>query len=70
MNKNGAESGITESLSEKIYNTKAQIVRELQAPPYTSDESYVTYRADLVKQLHGAVSELNDDSFLVKRHLR
>lgn len=70
VNKNGAESGITESLSEKIYNTKAQIVRELQAPPYTSDESYVTYRADLVKQLHGAVSELNDDSFLVKRHLR
>ena len=70
VNKNGAENGIAESLSEKIYNTKAQIVRELQAPRYTSDASYVAYRADLVDQLHGAVMELNDDSFLVKRHLR
>ena len=70
VNKNGAENGIVESLSEKIYNTKAQIVRELQAPRYTSDDSYVAYRADLVDQLHGAVIELNDDSFLVKRHLR
>lgn len=70
VNKNGTENGIVESLSEKIYNTKAQIVRELQAPRYTSDDSYVAYRADLVDQLHGAVIELNDDSFLVKRHLR
>ena len=70
VNKNGAENGIVESLSEKIYNTKAQIVRELQAPRYTSDDSYVAYRADLVDQLHGAVIELNDDSFFVKRHLR
>lgn len=70
VNKNGAENGIAESLSEKIYNTKAQIIRELQAPRYTSDASYAAYRADLVDQLHGAVIELNDDSFLVKRHLR
>lgn len=70
VNKNGAENGIAESLCEKIYNTKAQIVRELQAPRYTSDASYAAYRADLVDQLHGAVIELNDDSFLVKRHLR
>lgn len=70
VNKNGSENGIAESLSEKIYNTKAQIVRELQAPRYTSDASYAAYRADLIDQLHGAVIELNDDSFLVKRHLR
>lgn len=70
VNKNGSENGIVESLSEKIYNTKAQIVRELQAPRYTSDDSYVVYRGDLVDQLHDAVIELNDDSFLVKRHLR
>ena len=30
----------------------------------------MAYRGDLVDQLHGAVIELNDDSFLVKRHLR
>lgn len=70
VNKNGSENGIVESLSEKIYNTKAQIIRELQASRYTSDASFAAYRTDLVDQLHGAVIELNDDSFLVKRHLR
>ena len=70
VNKNGAENGIAESLSEKIYNIKAQIVRELQASRYTTDDSYVAYRADLIDQLRSAVIELNDDSFLVKRHLR
>ncbi len=70
VNKNGSESGVAESLSEKIYNTKAQIARELQAPVYATDEAYAAYRMDLVDQLHGAVVELNDDSFMVKRHLR
>ena len=70
LNKNGSESGVAESLSEKIYNTKAQIARELQAPVYATDEAYAAYRMDLVDQLHDAVVELNDDSFMVKRHLR
>ena len=70
VNRNGAENGIVESLSEKIYNTKAQIVRELQAPQYTTDSNYIAYRMDLIDQMHQAVIELNDDSFLVKRHLR
>ncbi len=70
VNKNGSESGIQESLCEKIYNTKAQICRELQASRYMQDEEYVAYRADLVSELNGAVIELNDSSFLVKRHYR
>lgn len=70
VNKNGSESGIQESLCEKIYNTKAQICRELQAARYTQDEEYVAYRSDLVSDLNGAVIELNDNSFLVKRHYR
>ena len=70
VNKNGSESGIQETLCEKIYNTKAQICRELQASAFTSDEVYASYRADLVDDLHQAVMELNDNSFMVKRHLR
>lgn len=70
VNKNGAENGITESLSEKIYNTKAQIARELQAPVYRGNKPYMEYRVELADQLHHAVVELNDDSFLVKRHRR
>ncbi len=70
VNKNGSESGVQETLCEKIYNTKAQICRELQASAFISDEVYASYRADLVDDLHQAVMELNDNSFMVKRHMR
>lgn len=70
VNKNGSDTGIQESLCEKIYNTKAQICRELQAPMYASDDIYSAYRADLVNDLNQAVIELNDESFRVKRHYR
>ena len=70
VNKNGSESGIQESLCEKIYNTKAQICRKLQASQYAMDADYAAYRSELVTGLNQAVIELNDDSFVVKRHLR
>ncbi len=70
VNKNGSDNGIQETLSEKIYNTKAMICRELQSPTFTTQDVYVEYRDKLVKGLREAVVELNDDSFMVKRHLR
>ena len=70
VNKNGAENGIQASLAEKTYNTKAMICRELQAAAFTNDDAYVNYRKELVDDCHKALLELNDDSFLVKRHLR
>lgn len=69
VNKNGDESGIQETLSEKIYNSKAQICRELQSSLYATDE-YMKYRDFLVKGMQQSVIELNNDSFMVKRHLR
>jgi len=68
VNKNGKDTGIQISLTEKIYNTKARICRELQAPAYTTDEKYVEYRNVIVDELRDMVIELNDDSFVVKRH--
>lgn len=70
VNKNGSDNGIQESLSEKIYNTKAMICRELQSPKFMNDNHYADYRVQLVKGLHEAVVELDDNSFMVKRHLR
>ena len=70
VNPNGNETGIQEGLSEKIYNTKAQICRELQAPAYTSEESYVVYRKNMVCELNRAVIDLDDSSFRVKIHYR
>lgn len=70
VNKNGSESGIQETLSEKIYNVKTQIARELQAPQNARQRAYVLYRTELVDDLHQAVVELDDHSFRVKSHLR
>ncbi len=70
VNKNGKETGIQESLSEKIFNTKAMICRELQTPKYITDDDYVEHRSDLVDEMHNAVIELNDNSFRVKMHYR
>lgn len=70
VNKNGSESGIQQSLCEKTYNIKAQIIRELQASEYSNDEGYIKQRVDLVDSLHNIVIEFNDDSFMTKRHLR
>ena len=70
VNKGGSESGIQETVCEKIYNTKVQIARELQGPQYTSDEEYTSYREELVEELQHAVLNLNDASFRVKRHMR
>ena len=70
VNTNGSETGIQESLSEKIYNTKAQICRELQAPAYVADDEYIAYRKALVSDLNRSVVELDDKSFMVKRHYR
>ena len=70
VNKNGSDNGIQETLSEKIYNTKVMICRELQLPTFAKQDVYVDFRSELVKGLHQAVVELDDESFMVKRHLR
>ena len=66
----GTETGIQESISEKIYNSKIMIARELQEAKYQSDEEYVEYRSNLIEELIGAIKSLNEDSFRVKNHLR
>ena len=69
VNKNGSETGLQESIVEKTFNIKASIIRELQAPVYTAEDSYVEYRNSLVKNMHVTVVGFNNDSFRVKRHL-
>ncbi|RDU22597.1 DEAD/DEAH box helicase family protein [Anaerosacchariphilus polymeriproducens] len=67
---NGIESGIQESLSEKIYNSKVMIARELQETVYQNDEDYVDYRDNLITDLTEQILNLNESSFRVKNHLR
>lgn len=68
-NPKGKETGISESLTEKIYNTKVEIVRELQDMKY-QEEDYIAYRETLLDELVGDIAILNDESFRVKMHSR
>ncbi|MBE6022612.1 MAG: DUF4145 domain-containing protein [Cellulosilyticum sp.] len=66
-NPKGMETGIAESLTEKIFNTKVEIVRALQEMKY-QEEDYITYRKTTVQELIQAIRNLNDESFRVKLH--
>ncbi len=66
-NPKGKETGISESLTEKIYNTKVEIVRELQDMKY-QEEDYIAYRETLLDELIGDITSLNEESFRVKIH--
>ena len=66
-NPKGMETGIAESLTEKIFNTKVEIVRALQEMKY-QEEDYIEYRKQTVEELLKAVRNLNDASFRVKLH--
>lgn len=63
----GIETGITETLSEKLFNLKTQIIRELQNDV---NEDEKEYRKELIKEQVQEVCDLNDDSFRVKLHYR
>ena len=66
----GCEAKIEETLSEKIFNCKVNIARELQAPEYQAEEDYAAYRVDLTDELNQIVVGLDDTSFRVKQHMR
>lgn len=68
-NPKGMESGIGESLTEKIFNTKVEIVKELQDIKY-QEEDYIRYREEVLEELVDYVRNLNPDSFRVRMHQR
>ena len=65
----GFEGSIGQTLSERIFNLKVDLIRELQDLRF-SDEEYVQYRSSLVEETLKAVNSLNDDNFRVKMNLR
>lgn len=65
-----AEGKIGQSLAEKVFCCKVQIVRELQEPAYQNGEDYVVYRAELVNGLHYDIAKLEDSSFRVKQRMK
>lgn len=69
VNPKGFEGGKVESLSEKLFNVKVNIIKELQDLKY-SDTEYVDLRNELVEELLAGIKALNEDNFLVKMNLK
>lgn len=65
-NAKGIETGATEGLTEKIFNSKLDLIVELQNLDYQSINQYVEYRKELIQEFLEAINELNDESFIVR----
>ena len=69
INKNGRTVIDTETLQERIFNIKVNIVYILQDLKYQTKD-LISFRKKLVHYLVEKVNELNRDNFAVKQHLR
>ena len=69
LNPKGYEGGKLETLTEKLFNIKVSIVKELQDLRYNED-NYIKLRKDLLDELISNVKSLNEDSYLVRMHLK
>ncbi|MGL5753483.1 MAG: DEAD/DEAH box helicase family protein [Paraclostridium sp.] len=68
FNPKGYEGSTTESLTEKLFNLKVGIVRELQDLKYDEDK-YINLRKDLLNEIMTSVKALNEDSYIVRMKL-
>lgn len=70
INPKGFEGGKVETITEKLFNVKVQIIKELQALKYCENEDYKELRKNLVEELLNNVNSLNEDNFLVRMNLK
>lgn len=69
VNERGDETKITQSLTERLFNTKVDIVRELQAMQY-QEQPFIAYREKLLNEILADVRALNDENFRVRQYLQ
>ncbi|MDL2317695.1 DEAD/DEAH box helicase family protein [Eubacteriales bacterium OttesenSCG-928-A19] len=65
----GRETGMVQTLQERMFNTKIEMVYKLQELAFQTEELQA-YRATLVEDLVEQVGALPGDNFAVKQHLR
>ena len=63
-NENPIESGTTVSLTERIFNLKVSILKELQDLKYQEDP-FIQHRKNLLNEVMGAIKSLDEDSYIV-----
>ena len=64
----GRDVKATIGLTERIFNTRLELIKELQHLNYQEPE-YQEYRGQMVGELMGQVKSLNRDNFVVKQRL-
>lgn len=69
LNSKNYEGRKTETLTEKIFNLKVSIIKELQDIKY-AEEKYINFRKDIVNGLINSIKSLNESSYLVRMNLK
>jgi type I restriction enzyme, R subunit len=69
-NPEGIEGGSQESLSKKIFKQRLNLLLRLQKTSNTTGEGVQSLRGSLEDTLHGEVSVMNPDNFIVRPHRR
>lgn len=62
----GIEATKTESITEKIFKNKLELIVELQNINYQNNKEYIEYRESLVNEFLNEIANLNPDGFIVK----
>ncbi|WP_179288253.1 DEAD/DEAH box helicase family protein [Shouchella clausii] len=68
-NPKGIEGKATESLTEKLFNLKVELIKELQGIEYQIEE-YIAYRNKIINQVFADIQALDDENFRVRQHLQ
>lgn len=69
VNPKGFDGAIVESLTERIFNKKVYLIKELQNIKY-DEEEYINYRKELLEDVLNSVANLDEDNFRVKMNLQ
>jgi type I restriction enzyme, R subunit len=68
-NPKGMEGKATESLTEKIFNSKVEIIKELQGLEYQT-EDYKSHRNEIINDVFADINALDDENFRVRQNLQ
>ncbi|PRR79305.1 type I restriction enzyme EcoKI subunit R [Clostridium liquoris] len=69
MNPKGFDGNLGQTLSERTFNLKVDLIKELQDFRY-SEEEYVNHRKELLEDVLEDINNLNEDNFLVRINLK
>ncbi|MBB4073427.1 type I restriction enzyme R subunit [Anoxybacillus voinovskiensis] len=69
QNPKGIDGEIGESLTERLFHAKVEMIKELQHLRY-QEEEYVVYRNELIDDVLAQIKKLNEESFRVRQSIQ